>query len=386
MKALQLMIRNICRQPRRAVLLMFTLTVATFIFMVLVSVPASIDSILNETARTLRLYSYNSDGRYLGVPARYCGVIERTPGVLACMPMVFLRSTYQNEQDTIQAFAIDANKVSAMYPDYGISPDVLGQFEHNRIAAIAGKLLIRAHHWKIGDTITFRADSNRLKIQFVLVGEIPSNNYPNFFMFHRDYLIEAEKAIGISEEKHPPGFLVTRVASAKDMPVVIRSIDQTFHNSEYETATMTESEAVSGLMSTIGDIRTIVYSIFAVIIVTIVLITANSMAIVARDRTTDLAVLRMLGFGRLYVAFIFLGECALLGIAGGAAGSLITLWQFGGGTTLGGVLESAGYLTITNQSAVEAFLAAVMVSVAGALLPALSALRAPPADVLRKAL
>ena len=73
---------------------------------------------------------------------------------------------------------------------------------------------MRKHGWKVGDVVTLRGDSNRLDIKFTMVGEIPADNYPNFFMFRRDYLVEAEKAIGIPEEKHPAGFLVTRVDTA----------------------------------------------------------------------------------------------------------------------------------------------------------------------------
>ena len=51
---------------------------------------------------------------------------------------------------------------------------------------------------------------------------------------------------------------MTRVDSAGDVSAVIHQIDATFHNSDFETASMTESEAVSGLLSTVGDIRGIV--------------------------------------------------------------------------------------------------------------------------------
>ena len=103
---------------------MLTFAVATFIFTVLAAIPGSIDMILKKTSETLRLYSYNADGRYLGVPARDCRTIEKIPGVVACMPMVVLRATYQNASEMVQAFALDADKVALMYPDYNLPPQV----------------------------------------------------------------------------------------------------------------------------------------------------------------------------------------------------------------------------------------------------------------------
>ncbi len=384
MQALRLVLRNLIREPRRAVLTMLTFAVATFIFTVLAAIPSSIDMILEKTAQTLRVYSYNADGRYLGLPARDCRGIEEIPGVVGCMPMVVLRATYQREGETIQAFALDADKVAVLYPDYDLPASVLEKFSHDRTAAIVGRLLMRNHGWKIGDVITLRGDSNRLKIRFVLAGEIPSSNYPNFFMFRRDYLVEAEKAIGIPEEKHPAGFLVSRIESPERVPSVIREIDRTFHNSDFETATMTESEAVSGLMSSVGDIRSIVDGVSVAIALTILLIAANSMSMMVRERLRDVAVLRALGFNPLYIARLLFGECALIGAAGGTLGCVLALWQFGSGTTLKSVLESAGYLTVTYSAAVEALVAAVFISILSAALPVLGAMRVTPADAFRK--
>jgi len=384
MQTLNLVLRYVIRQPRRSILTMLTFAVATFIFTVLAAIPGSIDMILKKTAETLRVYSYNADGRYLGVPARDCRTVEKIPGVVGCVPMVVLRATYQNASEIVQAFALDADKVALMYPDYNLPPEVLEQFSRNRMAAVAGRLLMRKHGWKVGDVVTLRGDSNRLDIKFTMVGELPGDNYPNFFMLRRDYLVEAEKAIGIPEEKHPAGFLVTRVDSAAHVPSVIHEIDQAFHNSDFETASMTESEAVSGLMSTVGDIRGIVSAVSAVIALTIFLIAANSMSMMVRDRLRDVAVLRALGFNQPYVARLLLGECALIGTAGGALGCALALWQFGSGTTLRAVLESAGYLTVSYGAALEAMLAATLISILSAAIPVLGAMRVTPADAFRK--
>jgi len=384
MQSLRLVFRYVIRQPRRAILTMLTFAVATFIFTVLAAIPGSIDMILKKTAETLRVYSYNADGRYLGVPARDCRPIEKIPGVVACNPMVVLRASYQNASETVQAFGLDADKVGLMYPDYNLSPEVLERFQNNRSAAAVGRLLMRKHGWKVGDVVTLRADSNRLDIKFLIVGEIPADNYPNFFMFRRDYLVEAEKAIGIPEEKHPAGFLVTRVDTESHVPSVIHEIDGGFHNSDFETATMTESEAVSGLMSTVGDIRGIVSAVSAVIALTIFLIAANAMSMMVRERLRDVAVLRVLGFRQPYVARILFGECALIGAVGGALGCAMALWQFGSGTTLRAVLESAGYLTVTYGAALEALIAAIVISILSAAIPVWGAMRVTPADAFRK--
>src|ERR1700751_3661182 len=84
MNLLRLVFRNLIRQPRRTILTTVTFAVAAFIFNVLVAIPSSMDMILRRTSESLRLYSYNADGRYLGLPARYCRTIDALPHVVAC--------------------------------------------------------------------------------------------------------------------------------------------------------------------------------------------------------------------------------------------------------------------------------------------------------------
>jgi putative ABC transport system permease protein len=386
MNLLSLVIRNLVRQPRRTILTTVTFAVAAFIFNVLVAIPSSMDMILQRTSETLRLYSYNADGRYLGLPARYCRTIDALPHVVACTSLTNMRASYQNQHEVIQAFAVDADKAGLLYPDYGFERPVLDQFMRERTAALVGQNLMRNHRWRIGDTVTLRADSNRLDIRFKLVGELPARNYPNFFMFHRDYLVEVEKARGISEDERPASLLVTRVDRIDNVPTVIREIDDTFHNSDFETATMTESEAVAGLLSTVGDIREIVYTLFAVILVVVFLIAANSMSMSVRDRIRDVAILRTLGFGAGDLTTMLLGECMVMAGVGGIVGSGLPMWLFGGTSTLGAVLSYAGYLSMNTGAALIATLAAVGVALLSALAPVINAVRESPLEVLGRAI
>ncbi len=384
MNLLKLIARSLARRPRRTILITLTFAVAAFIFNVLIAIPSSMNMILRKTSETLRLYSYNADGRYLGLPARYCRSIELLPGVVACMSMTSWRASYQQRNEIIQAFAVDADTAGTLYPDYGITKAVLDEFKREKTAALVGRNLMRAHRWKVGDVITLRGDSNRLDLRFKMVGEIPASNYPNFFMFHRDYLVDAEKAIGISEEQHPASLLVTRVDRVGNVPAVIHEIDHTFHNSDSETATMTESDAVAGLLSTIGNIRGIVLSLFAVVLVIVFLIAANSMAMSVRDHLRDVAVLRTLGFGRSYLAAVLLGEAGVMAGLGGIAGSALAMWQFSGATTLRTILSYAGYLAMTPGAALIATFAALGVGLLSALAPVVTALRESPVETLRR--
>jgi putative ABC transport system permease protein len=64
-------------------------------------------------------------------------------------------------------------------------------------------------------------------------------------------------------------------------------------------------------------------SIGAIIVLVILLIAGNTMAMTARERSTEIAVFRTLGFPRSTILALVLGESVLIALAGGALGVLV---------------------------------------------------------------
>jgi hypothetical protein len=53
------------------------------------------------------------------------------------------------------------------------------------------------------------------------------------------------------------------------------------------------------------------YSLFLVVLITVLLIAANSMAMMVRDRVTEVAVMRAFGFGRIHVVTLLFAEAGM---------------------------------------------------------------------------
>jgi putative ABC transport system permease protein len=380
-----LVARNLRRNQRRTVLTVLTVALSTLIFTVLMAVPASMDRIIKEAAASLRVMVNNRTGPWYGLPVRYCDDIRRMPGVRACLSFTGWFGTYRDPRNVVLAFAAAPANLSLgdVTPDYEISRAAQEAFVKNKRAAWIGSLLMRQNGWKTGDQIMLRGtDADHMELSFVIAGEIPSKHYPNTFVFRRDYLEDALKARG-----QPVGdswLLMVRVAEPGQIAAVIKEIDDHFHNSDYETRTVTESESIAGGLSAVGDVRGIVYSLCAVVVLTMLLIAANSMAMTVRERLGEVAVIRALGFERHQVAAILFGECALIGAVGGLLGAGIALALFGSGVTLGAVLGGTGYLWVSPTVAVEGFCVAVMLCVLSGLLPILTAIRTAPALAFRE--
>jgi putative ABC transport system permease protein len=123
-----------------------------------------------------------------------------------------------------------------------------------------------------------------------------------------------------------------------------------------------------------------VLSLCAVVMITLLLIAGNAMAMNVRERFSEVAVIRALGFQRGQVAAILSGEATVMAILGGVAAAATALALWGNGVTLGSVLGGQGYMQVTPDAA----LAIVGVSIASAIIPVVQAVAISPGLAFRK--
>ena len=73
-------------------------------------------------------------------------------------------------------------------------------------------------------------------------------------------------------------------------------MDSTFENSDAQTKTETEGQFLAGFLALIGDLGLILNAIGMAVAFTILLVTANTMSMAIRERRTEIAVLKTLGY------------------------------------------------------------------------------------------
>jgi len=382
-KLFKLIERNARRNLRRTVLTTLTVALATFIFTVLVSVPASMDRIISDASTTLRLIVNNKTAPWYDLPARYCDTIRELPGCSACVALTGWPATWHDVSEQVFAAGVGP-EVGAVFPDYALSAEHQLAIARERRAAVVGELLMKKYGWKLGQQITLRATTPvAMDLSFVIMGTIQSKHYPNTFIFNRSYLMEAFKAHGMGDVDYA-WQLIVRADNSDHLAMLAKEIDERFANSDAETRSETESDALSTGLSQLGDVRGIVFSLCAIVILTVMLIAANSTAMMVRERIGEVAVMRALGFSRGVIGTLLFGECAIVGVVGGGVGAGLAYWLFSGGATLGPVLNGNGALYVMPAQAIGGFAAAIFVAIVSGLLPIAGALRVAPALAFRK--
>lgn len=380
---IKLIERNMRRNLRRTILTVLTIALAAFIYTILVSVPASMDRIVKDASGTLRLFIVNKTAPWEDLPARYCDPIAKMPGTAACVAMTGWFATWRSVSEPIFVAAVGP-EISDVFPDYQMSREDQRSILKDRRSAIVGNVLLKKNGWKVGDHLTLRStDAGHMQMDFIIVGTMENKRYPNTFLIRRDYLMESRKANGLPDEDIAWNIIV-RADGVGDLQPLAKGIDEHFANSDYETRTMTESDALASGLSALGNIRAIVFALCAVVVLTVLLIAANSTAMMVRERISEVAVMRSLGFSRGAISILLFGECGLIGAFGGFIGATIAYLLYRNGVTLGAALGGNGALWVTPEQAVNAVVVAVGVSLVSGLVPILEALRISPAMAFRK--
>ena len=85
------------------------------------------------------------------------------------------------------------------------------------------------------------------------------------------------------------------------MAGVCKRIDELYRNSDYPTRTQTEEAFGKMFSEMLGDLKNAIYWIGAAVVVSLIFVAGNAMAMAMRERTTEVAVLKAIGFNKRLV-------------------------------------------------------------------------------------
>jgi putative ABC transport system permease protein len=353
-----------------------SVAVAFFLWSAMRTVITSLEASTKTTRSHLGLIVRRNTGFTDAMPEAFRERIARLPGVSLVCPVDWFGGIYKDDRPEFffPQFYVDASVVFDLLDEIHATREQVSAFKAERSAAAVGQALATRFGWRIGDRIELRGTyvpvDPVLTIRAIYVG-----GDENVLYFQRQYV---EEALG---RPGRVGMFWVRVDRAENLPVVMDAIDRLFANSEAPTKTETERAFQAGFMSMLGDIVPLVSRIAGLALLAIIAVVTSTMAMAARERIRELAVLRALGFGKRDLWGLILGEGILLSLAGAvvgvtAGGLVLTLVDLPGG---GFLLD----FTLTLPTALQGLALAVAVGTTGGIGPAWWATRIRIADALR---
>jgi putative ABC transport system permease protein len=319
MKFIGLVLKSARRSKRRTFLTILSVAIAVFLF-------ASLRAVLDgfnagaEASSSTRIVTIRSTSLMFQMPTSHADAIKSTPGVQDITWANWFGGIYKDQQNFFAQFAIDPESYLRMYPEILLTPEDRTAFLDDRTGCVIGDALARRFGFKVGDKITLQVGIPVYGAQdfdFTVRGIYRSGGAAvdnQSMLFHWKYADER------SLLKGQVGWYVSKISNPDHATQVAMAIDQKFTNSSNETKTDTERQFQSSFVSMFGNLNLLLGSIALAVVISTLFVAGNTMAMSVRERTTEIAVMRTLGFPSATIFLLIAGEGLLMSIVGGIVG------------------------------------------------------------------
>jgi putative ABC transport system permease protein len=356
-KFVLLMTKNLRRNPLRTSLTCLAVFVLVVVVTTVWSALHYMDSLLADKARDIKVivqekWSMNSQMPFAYAPRLCEGAADPTrPGDVRPLDSMTwqiyfgtLDADKKTRENAVFVIALEPPKLLTMMDElleeivpgqrqYGLEArqrreleEAAGQMLQNKRGLIVGRKKLQAINKRVGDRITLTGvNYTGLNLEFEIVGVLPeSGRYDEAAFMNRDCLNDALDSYARSHgAKHPMADRSLNIVwlKAADQLAYGRIAEQ-IETSGYFTNPPVKTETLSSAVATaMESYRDIIWGmrwlLSPAILATMALVVANAISLSVRERRTELAVLKVLGFRPGQIMALVLGEAVLIGTTGG---------------------------------------------------------------------
>jgi putative ABC transport system permease protein len=312
--------RNLGRNKLRTLLTVGSTAFVLFLMAFMLTALEAIQPRDTDQRSTLRLVTRHATSLTFFLPEAYEARLREIPGVVEVNRQNWFGGIYIDPANFFAQFATDPKTLFPMYPEIGLAEEQKGAFISERTACIVSEKLARRFGWKLGDKIPLKGTIYPVTLSLTVRGIYKRGELDDFpaLYFHWEYLDELLGERGIV------GTYTSMVAKAEDLARVSEAIDRAFENTDRPTKTEPEKAFLAGFTSMWGDVAGLVRDIGLAAVFTIIMVAANTMAMSLRERVNEVAVLKTLGFRRVAILTLLVGESLAIALTGcllGAGGA-----------------------------------------------------------------
>jgi putative ABC transport system permease protein len=382
MKVLKLVSRNAFRHPLRTGLTILGLAIAVMAFAIIRTTVSSWYT-ASQAASPNRLVTRHAVSLVFTLPIAYKEKIAKVEGVTGIAHAMWFGGIYVDPKNFFPQFAVDGKTYLDLYPEYIIAPEQMEDFLKQKNAVIIGQRLADRFGWSLGDQVRLTGTIFPGDWDFVIRGiysGAEENTDETIWHMHYDYLDERMRAEAPGRAGQVGSFVV-QIADPSQSAAISQQIDAMFENSSAETMTETEESFMLSFVSMASSIVAGLQIISVLVIGIILLVLGNTMAMTARERISEYAVMKTLGFRPVHVVGLIVGESLFIAALGGAVGLLVTFPI--ARLVQAAMLDFFPVFKVEPITLALAVLASFVVGLAAAVFPTLKAVRTPIVEGLR---
>jgi putative ABC transport system permease protein len=379
-----LMFKNSLRNRRRSILTMISIGMSLCLLGVLGALYRGLFLAPPTPGQELRLVVHHKVSITQPLPFSYEAKIRQVPGVREAMVWQWFGGSYKDARDQKNFFArfcVEPDKFFRVRPEISLPDDQQKAFERLRTAAIASADLATRMKWKVGEKIFLTGDIFPVNPELTLVGIFNDPNTSETLFFSQIYL--REMLGGGSARQDEVGSFQVQVERADQVGSVAKTVDELFANSTAPTKSESEQAFTLQFVSFLGNVKVFLMSICAAVTFTVLLVSANTMAMSVRERIREVGILKTLGYTPGTILFLILGEAGVLSLLGGVVGLALAVALTNVVRNGPSFIQAMKTLTITPDVGAALLVVAFVIGIASSFIPAFNASRTPILDSLR---
>ncbi len=378
MRFLPLIWSGIWRKPGRTILIFLQVAVAFALFGVLQGLKTGVQHAVDAARADLLIVHSRLSLIMEGLPLSLLGPIRSVPGVGVAIPVELFVCQYQKPEQGVLSVAVPPDKDWTTAFTFAIAPQDLDAFAKSRNAALVLEATAKKYGWKIGDRIPLicRAvqKNGSPNWTFEVVGTFTDSDFGgggDKIIMSFPYYDEA-RATGRGTVNH----INVSVTDPNLAVPVAEAIDRLSANSSHETKTESIRELAQQQVQQIGDFDFLIRAVVSAVLAALLFATATMMVQSVHERTSELAVLKTIGFTDRAVFMLILAEALSVCILAGAFGLALAT------AALPIAARVVSGLSMPKSTLVIGLGFAVLVALISAAVPALLAARLRVATAL----
>jgi putative ABC transport system permease protein len=266
------------------------------------------------------------------------------------------------------------------------------EMEKDRRKVILGKDRLAALKKKVGESMKVTSlNYPGIDLEVDIIAQFPEGRYNQSALVNARYILDGLDAWKQKNGKpHPMAEKCLNLVWLKvpDTQTFRQLADQIMDSPSFTTPAVKVETGSSGIASFLDAYRDLLWGmrwlLVPAVLATLATVIANAISISVRERRTEMAVLKVLGFGPGQIMILVLGEAILIGLLSGFTSSLLAYVAI---NAQGGIKFPIAFFPaffIPAQALLWGLILGAGTALAGSLLPSLSARNVKVAEVFSK--
>jgi putative ABC transport system permease protein len=345
MKFLLLIFKNLRRNLLRTILTSLAIMVLVFVVTLIWSVLSGLYRYTREQSGEQKLIVTEKWQAPSQMPYRYgedmealCATLPADVRPTDYMTWQFYGGTLDPEKRTpeniIFFFAMEPKKLLTMMDDLeDLDRTLVDKLEKNQRGILVGPERLQTINKRVGDRITVTSLNYKdINLEFDIIGTFPKGRYSQSAVMHRDYL---NRALDDYKNKnrgtpHPMAdkslnLFWIKVRDSRSASETSKLLESSGKFTQPAIKCETMASGISNFMEAYSSMLwAMQWGLSPVILITMSLVVANAISISVRERLTEIAVLKVLGFQPWQILTLVLGEALLVGGLSGLVSTAVT--------------------------------------------------------------